>query len=134
MTDVSPREALTGAVRYWEPRRPIYNLVLLVVVLLNYYFHLPISRAALRFSTLEVLDHYSSACGLPIPPPPHPCLLRGLPFSGRSGDVRGPQEKWLRIAMDAKKNSLDRPPFLFRLWRHIGGHSLTHTACSGAVT
>jgi hypothetical protein len=88
MTDVSPREALTSAVRYWEPRRPIYNLVLLIVVLLNYYFHLPISRAALKFSTLEVLIILAvlaniSYCAAYLPD----VLLQ----------MSGAREKWLKL-------------------------------------
>jgi hypothetical protein len=34
MAEVSFREALTQAIRYWEPRRPLYNGLLLIVVVI----------------------------------------------------------------------------------------------------
>lgn len=39
--------AATNALRYWEPRRPVYNAVLAAVVLLYFWFGWPVSRQAL---------------------------------------------------------------------------------------
>ena len=55
MTDTSPREALSDAISYWERRRAIYNLALVVVVCTVFFANLPRSRSALSFGTLECL-------------------------------------------------------------------------------
>jgi len=55
MTDTSPRAALTDAIRYWEPRRIVYNLVLLVVVGVVFLAHLPASRSDVTFGSLQLL-------------------------------------------------------------------------------
>ncbi len=46
------RDAISNAVRYWEPRRLIYNAVLLVVVVLVFVGEWPEAKQALRFETL----------------------------------------------------------------------------------
>jgi len=48
----SLRDILTDALRYWEPRRIPYNLVLVVVVIGAVIFAWPHSRSLIRFSSL----------------------------------------------------------------------------------
>lgn len=55
MSQVTARDALSEAVRYWEPRRIIYNCVLLFVVAAVYYTNLPKARFELTFGTLQGL-------------------------------------------------------------------------------
>ena len=55
MADVSLREALSQAIRYWEPRRVLYNAVLLVVVAAVFVMGLPISRSQLNVNLLLFL-------------------------------------------------------------------------------
>jgi hypothetical protein len=55
MVDVTPRQALTDALRYWEPRRILYNGALAAVVTTAYVAHLPASRNDLTFNTFEGL-------------------------------------------------------------------------------
>jgi hypothetical protein len=50
MADVSVREALLQAIRYWEPRRLLYNVVLLIVVATIFVVKLPGSRGNLNVS------------------------------------------------------------------------------------
>jgi hypothetical protein len=49
------RELLSDAVRYWEPRRVVYNLVLAAVVLAWIVFSWPHFRPALTLSSLLLL-------------------------------------------------------------------------------
>jgi hypothetical protein len=44
MTDVTAREALSQAIRYWEPRRILYNALLLIEVAVVFAVNLPESR------------------------------------------------------------------------------------------
>jgi hypothetical protein len=39
------RDYATEAIRYWEPRRLFYNLLLVVVVVITFWLNLPFSRA-----------------------------------------------------------------------------------------
>jgi len=55
MTETSARDALSDAIRYWEPRRILYNALLLLVVTLTYWWNLPASRAVLNPDSLLVL-------------------------------------------------------------------------------
>ena len=55
MTDIAARDALSNAIRYWEPRRILYNAVLLLVVALSYWANLPASRASLNADSLQAL-------------------------------------------------------------------------------
>ena len=55
MEDVTARVALSNALRYWEPRRLLYNAVLLAVVAIVYRTHLPASRSQLQVDTLLLL-------------------------------------------------------------------------------
>ena len=41
------RSMLTDAIRYWEPRRLLYNVALAAVVFVHYFLELPHSKAAL---------------------------------------------------------------------------------------
>lgn len=54
-TQVTARDALSEAVRYWEPRRILYNCVLLVVVAAVYWGNLPNARFDLTFDTVQGL-------------------------------------------------------------------------------
>ena len=55
MADVSVREAISAAIRYWEPRRLLYNAVLLIVVATVFVLGLPISRSQLNVNLLLFL-------------------------------------------------------------------------------
>ena len=52
MDGAALRDHATEAIRYWEPRRWIYNLVLLTVVALTFWLHLPASRAAITIDSV----------------------------------------------------------------------------------
>ena len=56
-TDASPRfrEIASDALRYWELRRPLYNLALIVVVALHFFAGWPASRAFVGWNTLFIL-------------------------------------------------------------------------------
>ena len=45
MVDISAREALSQAIRYWEPRRILYNALLLIEVAILFVVNLPASRS-----------------------------------------------------------------------------------------
>jgi hypothetical protein len=55
MEGASIRECLTAAIRYWEPRRIVYNVVLAAVVITYYVLSLPASRHALTTDPILVL-------------------------------------------------------------------------------
>jgi hypothetical protein len=55
MADVSAREALSQAIRYWEPRRLFYNALLLIVVAAVFVLGLPISRSQLNLNLVLFL-------------------------------------------------------------------------------
>lgn len=46
-SEITFREALSASLRYWEPRRLLYNLALLLVVAAAFIAGLPVSRRAL---------------------------------------------------------------------------------------
>jgi hypothetical protein len=48
VTETAARDALSSAIRYWEPRYIAYNGALLTVVLAAYFANLPASRASLN--------------------------------------------------------------------------------------
>jgi hypothetical protein len=54
-SDVTFREALSAAIRYWEPRRLVFNLVLLLVVAGAFVAGLPVSRRALSAEPMLAL-------------------------------------------------------------------------------
>jgi|SRR5580698_5531257 hypothetical protein len=53
MSQVSVRDALTDALRYWEPRRILYNFVLLAVVAAIYYSGPARIRLEVTFNTVQ---------------------------------------------------------------------------------
>jgi len=55
MTDISARQALSDAIRYWEPRRILYNGVLFAVVAAVFVFHLPEARFKIDVNIVLVL-------------------------------------------------------------------------------
>ena len=55
MTEISARDALSDAIRYWEPRRVLYNAVLLLVVAITYWANLPASQTIVNADSLQVL-------------------------------------------------------------------------------
>jgi hypothetical protein len=55
MSDVTAREALSQAIRYWEPRRLLYNGILLFEVAAIFLSHLPGSRDRLDVNVLIFL-------------------------------------------------------------------------------
>lgn len=52
---VNIREALSNALAYWEPRRLIYNAVLLVITLVMFFLGQPATKAFLNFTGLMSL-------------------------------------------------------------------------------
>jgi hypothetical protein len=55
MADVTAREALSQAIRYWEPRRLLYNAILLVEVATIFALHLPGSQGRLNVDVVLFL-------------------------------------------------------------------------------
>jgi hypothetical protein len=55
MSDITAREALSQAIRYWEPRRLIYNAILLAEVAAIFASHLPGSRERLHIDVVLFL-------------------------------------------------------------------------------
>jgi hypothetical protein len=55
MAEVSFREALTQAIRYWEPRRIVYNAVLLIVIAAMFAKGMPISLSQVNLNLLLFL-------------------------------------------------------------------------------
>jgi len=55
MSEVTARQALSDSIRYWEPRRVLFNVVLAVVVGTVYLANSPHSAHALTFDTIQVL-------------------------------------------------------------------------------
>ena len=51
MEAIQWREFLSNAIRYWEPRRIVYNLVLAVTVVVHFVHGLPFSKSALQFNS-----------------------------------------------------------------------------------
>jgi hypothetical protein len=51
----SLREAVTSAIRYWEPRRLAYNIVLAVVVLACFALNYPLSKSIVSLDFVLML-------------------------------------------------------------------------------
>jgi hypothetical protein len=49
------RESVTGAIRYWEPRRLIYNAVLAAIVLIYFGIYYPASKSFLSIDSVLFL-------------------------------------------------------------------------------
>src|SRR5215471_13852605 len=52
MNGSSLRDYATEAIRYWEPRRLLYNLLLVAVVGITFWLNLPSSRAAITIDSI----------------------------------------------------------------------------------
>lgn len=52
MDGTSLRDYATDAIRYWAPRRRLYNLLLVVVVAVTFGLNLPSSRAAMTMDSV----------------------------------------------------------------------------------
>jgi hypothetical protein len=55
MEGVSVRECVTSAIRYWEPRRVLYNIVLAGVVGIYFWLAWPASKQTLTADSILVL-------------------------------------------------------------------------------
>ena len=55
METVQWRDCLGNAIRYWEPRRVLYNLLLIGIVVFHFVRALPASRSAVEFNGLLLL-------------------------------------------------------------------------------
>jgi hypothetical protein len=49
------RESLTGAIRYWEPRRVVYNVVLAAIVLIYFGLNYPASKSVASLDSVLLL-------------------------------------------------------------------------------
>jgi hypothetical protein len=49
------RESLTGAIRYWEPRRVVYNVVLAAIVLIYFGRNYPATKSIVSIDSILVL-------------------------------------------------------------------------------
>ncbi len=52
MEEASLRNYATEAIRYWEPRRLLYNGLLAVVVALTFWLNLPASKASITIDSV----------------------------------------------------------------------------------
>ena len=52
MDGTSLRDYATQAIRYWEPRRLLYNIFLVVVVVATFWLNLPSSKAAVTLDSM----------------------------------------------------------------------------------
>jgi hypothetical protein len=46
------RDYLGNAIRYWEPRRILYNLLLAAIVAIHFVKGLPVSKSVVQFNAL----------------------------------------------------------------------------------
>ena len=49
------RDYLSNAIRYWEPRRILYNLLLAAIVIAHFVANLPFSKTTLQLDSLLLL-------------------------------------------------------------------------------
>jgi hypothetical protein len=49
------RDYLGNAIRYWEPRRILYNLILAAIVVIHFVKDRPFSKALLQFNSVLLL-------------------------------------------------------------------------------
>ena len=52
MDGPSVRDYATQAIRYWEPRRLLYNVLLVVVVVATFWLNFPSSKAAITIDSV----------------------------------------------------------------------------------
>src|ERR1700716_4705029 len=55
MSEMTARDVLTDAIRYWEVRRIAYNAILVAVVVVEFMLQLPDSRSALSADLAQTL-------------------------------------------------------------------------------
>ena len=55
MSEMSIRDALTDAIRYWEPRRFAYNAILVAIVVAVFILQWPESRSAISGDLIQRL-------------------------------------------------------------------------------
>jgi hypothetical protein len=55
MEPIQWRDCLGNAIRYWEPRRILYNLLLAAIVAFHFVKGLPFSRTVVQFNSLLFL-------------------------------------------------------------------------------
>jgi hypothetical protein len=55
MVDITAREAFSQAIRYWEPRRVLYNALLFAEVATIFVLHLPGSRGHVNIDVVLLL-------------------------------------------------------------------------------
>lgn len=55
MEPVQWREYLSNAIRYWEPRRIFYNVLLAAIVIIHFVKELPYSKTVLQVNSLLLL-------------------------------------------------------------------------------
>lgn len=55
METVQWRDYFGNAIRYWEPRRILYNLLLAAIVVMHFVKGLPLSRTAVQFNSVLLL-------------------------------------------------------------------------------
>ena len=55
METIEWRDYLGNAIRYWEPRRIVYNLLLAAIVVVHYVMGLPFSRTVVQLNSLLLL-------------------------------------------------------------------------------
>jgi hypothetical protein len=49
------RESLTSAIRYWEPRREVYNVVLAIIVLIYFGINYPATKSLVSIDSVLFL-------------------------------------------------------------------------------
>jgi len=49
------REFLSNSIRYWEPRRVLYNCLLVAIVVFHFVHGLPFSKVVLQFNSFLLL-------------------------------------------------------------------------------
>jgi hypothetical protein len=79
MEPPSVREYVTEAIRYWEPRRVVYNLILVAVVVAYFAAGYPVSKQNLTTDSILVLFLWAVVANV--------ALLRGLPCRHFWADV-----------------------------------------------
>jgi hypothetical protein len=55
METITWRDHLANAIRYWEPRRILYNTVLAAIVVIHFVRGLPFSKSVLQFNLILLL-------------------------------------------------------------------------------
>ncbi len=55
METIQWRDHLGNAIRYWEPRRMLYNLLLAAIVVMHFVKELPFSKTVVQFNSLLLL-------------------------------------------------------------------------------